>query len=249
MASTYRPVVLVHGAWMGAAAWDKVVRELASHGVPVTAVELPGHGADATPPAQLTLDRYVAAVGQALPAGEPVVLVGHSLAGVVVSAVAESVPERIACLVYVSAYLPRDGESLYQLSQTDADSLVPQYWRQENPAAYSPAWIAPEGIAAVFAADASADDQEWLVRTHRAEALAPMATPVHLSDARFGRVPRIYVHTTQDRTVSFALQQRMVAASGPMARVAQLDTSHVPMLTRPVELAAIIREAAQAEGA
>lgn len=234
------PIVLVHGAWMGAASWDRVAAELRRQGHAVTAVELPGHGRDPTPPEKLTLAGYVDAVVAALPAGQPALLVGHSMAGMVISAAAERVPERIAQLVYVAAYLPRSGQSLYAISQTDGDSRVGRYWTQADPKAYSPATLRREGIVEVFCADCSAEDQRQLVEQHRAEAVPPLGTPVTLTEARFGRVPRAYVHTRRDNAVSYTLQKAMLQAAGGAQRVFELDTSHSPMLVQPKALADIL---------
>lgn len=239
------PVVLVHGAWMGASSWDRVAADLRARGLSVKAVELPGHGADPTPPDRLTLAGYVDAVLAALPADGRAVLVGHSMAGMVISAAAERAPERIARLVYVAAYLPQNGQSLYQLSAGDADSQVGKYWTQADPKTYSPATIRADGIAEVFCADCSAADQRALVATHRAEAVPPLGTPVALSAGRFGSVPRVYVHTLKDRAVSYGLQQRMLAAAGGAARVVTLDSGHLPMLTQPRAVADAIADAAR----
>lgn len=238
------PVVLVHGAWMGAAAWDRVAADLRARGLKVTAVELPGHGRDNTPADKLSLAGYVDAVAAALPADGQAVLVGHSMAGMVISGVAEKQPAKVARLVYVAAYLPRNGESLYQLSQGDKDSRVGAWWTQENPKAYSPATIKAEGIPQVFCADCSAADQRELVASHKAEAVPPLATPVALSAARFGSVPKVYVHTLKDNAVSYGLQKTMLANAGGAARVVELDTSHAPMLTMPKALADVIASAA-----
>ena len=238
-------IVLVHGAWSNASAWDRVAAELRGRGFRVTAVNLPGHGPDATPPAQLTLAGYADAVQAALPATGRAVLVGHSMAGMVISTVAERAPEKLASLVYVAAYLPASGQSLYQLSQTDADSRVGRYWRQENPQAYSPASIAPEGLLEVFCADCSPADQQAVQQAHRPEAIPPLGTPVTLTAARFGSVPRHYVHTRQDNAVFYSLQQQMLAAASGARRVTTLDTSHMPMLTQPTAVADAIESAAR----
>jgi pimeloyl-ACP methyl ester carboxylesterase len=242
--ATQPQVVLVHGAWMGAASWGRVAADLRARGFAVTAVELPGHGQDNTPADKLTLAGYVDAVLAQLPASGKTTLVGHSMAGMVISAVAEKAPDRLAKLVYVAAYLPRNGESLYQLSQTDADSRVGKYWHQDNPKAYSPATVKAEGIVEVFCADCSAADQQQLLRTHKAEAVPPLATPVALTVARFGSVPRAYVHTLQDNAVSYRLQQTMLASAGSAAQVVTLNTSHMPMLTQAKALADAIATAA-----
>jgi pimeloyl-ACP methyl ester carboxylesterase len=238
-------IVLVHGAWMGAAAWDKTAAELRSRGFKVVAVELPGHGKDDTPPEKLSLAGYVDAVIAALPADGKAVLVGHSMAGMVISGVAEKVPARLSKLVYVAAYLPRNGESLYQLSSADADSLVGKYWSQDNPQMYTPATIRKEGIVDVFGADTNAADQQFLIATHRAEAIPPLSTPVQLTAANFGSVPRVYIHTTQDRAVSYALQKTMLANAGGADKIVEIRSSHVPMLSQPKVLADLIAEAAR----
>jgi pimeloyl-ACP methyl ester carboxylesterase len=240
------PIVLVHGAWMGAASWDKVATELRSRGLQVTAVELPGHGQDPTAPDKLSLAGYIDAVAAALPAQGQALLVGHSMAGMVISGVAEKAPERVAKLVYVAAYLPRDGDSLYKLAQTDADSRVGKYWHQDDPKAYSPASIKREGIVESFCADCGAADQRFLLETHRAEAVPPLGTPLKLSAANFGRVPRVYVHTLKDNAVSLKLQRTMLASAGGAGKVVELDTSHAPMLTMPRQLADAIAAAAAA---
>jgi pimeloyl-ACP methyl ester carboxylesterase len=237
-------VVLVHGAWMGAAAWDKVAADLRGRGFVVTAVELPGHGKDSTPAEKLSLAGYVDAVVAALPAQGRTVLVGHSMAGMVISGVAEKVPARLSRLVYVAAYLPANGQSLYQLSSTDADSRVGKYWSQDNPQQYTPASIRKEGIVEVFGADTSPADQAFLLATHKPEAIAPLGTPVQLTAANFGSVPRVYVHTTQDRAVSYTLQKTMLAKAGGAAKVVELESSHVPMLSQPKALADAIADAA-----
>jgi pimeloyl-ACP methyl ester carboxylesterase len=244
-ATSSTPIILVHGAWMGASAWDKVAANLRSRGFQVTAVELPGHGNDNTPADKLTLAGYVDAVGAKLPSQGKAILVGHSMAGMVISGLAEQAPQRVSKLVYVAAYLPRSGESLYQLSQKDADSVVPKYWHQDNPKAYSPATIKAEGIAEVFCADCSPTDQQWLRSTHKAEAVPPLGTPVTLTAGNFGRVPKAYVHTTQDKAVSYALQKTMLANAGGASEVMQLDSSHAPMLSQPLALADSIAKAAR----
>lgn len=239
------PVVLVHGAWSDASTWDRVAAELRARGHAVTAVNLPGHGADDTPPKALSLGGYAEAVTQALPARGQALLVGHSMAGMVISQVAENAPERVARLVYVAAYLPTSGDSLYKLAMADKGSRVGKYWRQDDPKAYTPASIAREGIVEVFCADCSAADQQALVARHKAEAVPPMATPVKLSAERFGRVARTYVHTREDAAVSYAHQQAMLAAAGGASQVVTLNTSHMPMLTQPRALADAIAAAAR----
>jgi pimeloyl-ACP methyl ester carboxylesterase len=109
--------VLVHGAWHAAWCWDKVVPLLEAKGHSVDAIDLPGHGRDVTPIAEVTLEHYAERVCCALLAEpEPAVLVGHSMAGVMITEAAERCPAAIQTLVYLAAYLPHDGETLLNLA-------------------------------------------------------------------------------------------------------------------------------------
>ncbi len=97
--------VLVHGAWHGGWCWSKLVPLLEATRHRAIALDLPGHGNDKTPLAELSLDRYVACVSTAIGTiDEPVVLVGHSLGGTVISQTAEMHPDRILKLIYLCAF-------------------------------------------------------------------------------------------------------------------------------------------------
>lgn len=222
--------VLVHGAWADAHAWDAVKPLLEAQGHTVIAVNLPGHGADTT--RGVTFDSYVDAVSQAI-AEQPkkVTLVGHSMAGMVVSAVAERVPDRLDNVVYVAAYLPANGDSLLALARTDSASLVgPNTVFAPD---YASATIKTDVLAEAICADCPQPLKEAIVKYHRAEPLAAFATKVTLTSERFGRVPKYYIHTTEDHAVSYALQQRMVAANGHIAHTYSLNTGHLPFLSQP----------------
>jgi pimeloyl-ACP methyl ester carboxylesterase len=225
--------VLVHGAWMGGFAWQEVKADLERRGETVITLDLPGHGDDQTPPEGQTLAAYTQAVVRAIGARTDVTLVGHSFGGIVISAVAEAIPERLSKLVYVAAYLPRSGESVFSLSQEDKDSKVGQFWTQTD--AQGPVTIRADGIPLVFCADCSDAQKQLLVARHRPEALAPLGTPVNLSE-RYASVKRYYVETLQDNAVSHALQTLMVGRTTVAGRV-QLNTSHSPFLSQPKALA------------
>lgn len=118
--------LLVHGAWHGAWCWEKVVPLLAEMGHAAAAIDLPGQGDDPTPAASVTVDDYVRAIGEALrSAGGRSVLVGHSMGGIAISAAAEAHPDLIERLVYVTAFLPRNGESLLALEGRNPEPAVP----------------------------------------------------------------------------------------------------------------------------
>jgi pimeloyl-ACP methyl ester carboxylesterase len=238
MAETY---VLVHGAWMGKFCWAEVVSKLESGGHTVEILDLPAHGDDLTPSNAVILESYRDAVIRLIGDRTNVILVGHSMGGIPISAVAETIPDRIKALVFVSAYLPRNGESLLQLSQEDKESHVGSYWRQDDAAHNSPPWIDAEGIVEVFCADCSPELQETIKSRHRPEPLLPFATPVTLTEANYGSVPRYYIETLEDRAVSHQLQTLMLGRVEVKQRF-QLPSSHSPFFSMPDRLVAYLTE-------
>jgi pimeloyl-ACP methyl ester carboxylesterase len=115
--------ILVHGAWSGGWAWADIVAALQAKGDSAEALDLPAHGADTTPISGATLDAYVSTVGNRVnAASSPVVLVGHSFGGVVITQVAEQYPKKISELVYLAAFVPENGENALALAQTDTGS-------------------------------------------------------------------------------------------------------------------------------
>lgn len=234
-----RSFVLVHGAWMGAWSWERITPPLEAAGHEVRVVELPAHGDDPTDPATATLDGYRDAVLAAMAdAGEPVVLVAHSMGGMVISAAGQAEPDAVEALVYVAGYLPQDGQSLLDLAYMDPGSILGEHLVDHGDGTAS---IETEAIGEVFCADCSEADVTLLQVNHRPEAFAPLATPITLTDDAFGTLPRFYVHTAQDVAVSPVLQDQMVAAS-PVDAAATLDTAHSPMLSAPEALADAILE-------
>ena len=238
-------IVLVHGSWFGGWCWDRTAAALRGRGHEVHADDLPGHGRDTTPAAASTLDAYVDRVCDRIDrlAG-PAVLVGHSMGGLVISGVAERLPGRVAKLVYVAAYLLRDGESIRTVSElpSAAGSLV-----RENmvPAPdWSTAAIRPQGLQETFFADAPAEDVRRAGELTRPEPTAAFHTPVRLTAARYGIAPRTYVRTKRDRALTPSLQDAMLAATA-CERVVDIETSHCPMLAAPDRLAAIFADLAR----
>jgi pimeloyl-ACP methyl ester carboxylesterase len=235
-------IVLVHGAWSDASAWDHLTPILKAQGYEVIAVNLPGHGKDNTSFADITLTTYVETVKKAIGTRNNVILVGHSMAGLVISEVAEQIPDQIKRLIYLAAFLPKNGESLLSLAQTDADSHIGKYLQIDKD--HGSAALAKEGIIDVFAADAPQPVQEFLLANFKPDPLAPLATPVVLTDANFGRIEKVYIHTLNDHAVSYPLQQRMVSTSN-VAREYAIPSSHTPFLSMPAVLAAILLEEAK----
>ncbi|HEV2523852.1 MAG TPA: alpha/beta fold hydrolase, partial [Gammaproteobacteria bacterium] len=110
--------ILIHGAWQGGWCWERIVPRLEAEGHRVFAPDLPGMGQDPTPLAEITLDRWVQFVSDLVyQQKEKVILVGHSRGGLIISQVAEQLPEHIQSLVYLAAILVPNGGTLANAMQ------------------------------------------------------------------------------------------------------------------------------------
>ena len=231
--STY---ILVHGAWHGGWCWHKVVARLEARGHQVQAPDLPGHGVDRTPPADTTLDGMAESICALLDAAaEPVILVGHSFGGTVITQAAERRPDKVRHLIYVTAFVPRNGENTGKLGAADTESLL-------NPAIMvapdrKTATLNPEALKTVLLGK-SPDEAVVLARALLVpEGLAGFRTAVATTDGNWGRLPRRYVLCTEDRAVTPALQRRMAEGS---ERITELAADHSPYFSAPGELAAAL---------
>ena len=227
--------VLVHGAAHGGWCWYKVVAALERHGHTVLAPDLPGHGKDKTPVTAVTLQLYVDSVCKLLDAQrEPVILVGHSMGGGIITQVAEERPDRIKCLVYLAAGLPRNGLPLLEWSQKETESApLPNF--EMAPDKISGAFR-EAGLREMFYGDCSEEDIVLAKLLLVPQALEPLTTPVKTSEAKWGRVPRVYIECLRDRAVTPSLQKRLYTAV-PCQQVISMDTSHSPFFSAPGELA------------
>ena len=228
--------VLIHGGWHGGWCWHKVAANLEKQGHTVIAPDLPSHGKDKTPTASVSLQTYVDSVCSILDAqAEPVILAGHSLGGVIITQVAEHRPDKIKLLVYLSAFLLRDGASLLSVAEHDAQGLVlPNLIFNED---RSIATVREDRLKEVFYADCPDEDVILAKSLLVPQALAPLPAPVHTTQQRFGQVPRAYIECLQDKALSPAVQKSMYTAL-PCRQVVSMNTSHSPFFSAPGELAA-----------
>lgn len=222
-----KQVLLVHGGLTGAWEWDLVVPELEKRGQKVTTVEL------ATKRQDGTLEDDEAIVREALAKiGEPTVLVGHSYSGIVITA-ASAGNEKVSDLVYVCAGLPGEGQSLSDASASEPGDIVidePDVGDED------------EGLA-TFRRNVVGDatEEEWQSIRSKIGELASSVFSAKPSGLGWKEHPSTYVVCTLDRTFSPTVQRRMAERA---TRSVDIEAAHLPMVTRPTELAAVIGDLA-----
>lgn len=230
------PYLLVHGAWHGGWCWYQVVARLRKAGYAATAPDLPSLGRDRTPVEHVSLQTWTDSVCQHLDAHEePVILVGHSRAGAIISQAAEERPRQVRMLVYLAGYLLPNGESVSQRALEDARSIVaPNMVLAQNRKSTT---LRDAIVKKALYGECSDEDVVLAQSLLTPEAVAPLTTPIRISDGRFGRVPRIYIECRRDRALSLSEQRRMYGAM-PCQQVISMDTDHSPFFSSSDELTA-----------
>lgn len=235
--------VLVHGAWHGGWCWEYVTPLLEAAGHRAFAPDLPGMGSDTTPLATITLDgwaRWLADYIRRI--DEPVVLVGHSRGGLVISQAAEYASGHVARLVYLTAFLVPDGATLWQMTP-----------RGDRVGKGNVLRIEADGTG-TFAAGAAGPFFYHRTKPERVaraigkltpEPMWVFTEPLRLTAAGFGRVPRAYIEATEDNACPIALQRQMQKGL-PCDPVITLATDHSPFYSAPEELAVALCAVAQA---
>lgn len=234
------PVILVHGAWQGAWVWARFAPLLAAAGFAPVAIDLPGNGTDDTPPEAVDLALYVQhVIGIIKRHGSVVALIGHSGGGAVISQVAEALPDHVKGLVYVAGMMLPDGIGYGDLvrealpEHPQAPGISPYLvWSADG----STSSVPPEAGANLFLNDMDRDEALELAGRLTPQPEGGRAVAPRITAERFGRVPRLYVEATNDRSVFVFLQRRMQQLV-PGAEIATLHTGHAPHVSAPEALA------------
>lgn len=219
-------VILVHGFWGGAAHWGKVIVELARKGITdVRAVELPL--TSLADDAERTRKMVAQASG-------PVLLVGHSYGGAVITEAGNA--PNVVGLVYIAAFAPDAGESPGGLTQQHP----PMAAANLAPDSDGYLWVKPDTFHESFCQDLPADDAWVMAVTQK----APLASTFGdtITDPAWRSKPSWYQVSSNDHMIAPANQQFM-SARLQARKVITLEASHASLASRASEVAALIEEA------
>jgi pimeloyl-ACP methyl ester carboxylesterase len=238
-ASDKATVVLVHGAFAGPSSWDAVAASLETAGFRVVVSKIPLQGPSTD--ARAVADDLDAIDG-------PVILVGHSYGGIVITNAAVGHPN-VKALVYISAFVPDQGESLGSLQAKFPGSITPdvldlQPYIKPDGTSSVQATIKPEAFRATFAADLSPDAAASLAQAqHPIDAGAlqePSGTPAWRS------IPSWYLRATDDLVITKDAAEFMAGRAN--AKVHQVSASHAVLVSQPATVVDLIRQAAGTVG-
>ncbi|TNF04559.1 MAG: alpha/beta fold hydrolase [Sphingomonadales bacterium] len=226
--------LLVHGGLHGGWCWEEVVPLLEAEGHSALAPDLPGMGSDPTPLAEVDLklcaDKIASIIADE--AG-PVLLVGHSMGGITISEVAERVPEGLLGLVYVSARLIPNGQSMADARSSEIASRPGLIVSDDGlSTTYEPA-----EAAAIFYNGTPPDKIARIMPRLTPQPILPTTERLRLTPERFGRVPRAYIECLRDNSNPLSHQRAMQDAL-PCDLTITMDNDHSPFYSAPEALAA-----------
>jgi len=224
-------VVLIHGAFHGAWCWAALQADLDRRSIASLAPDLPGHGASLEPLGDLHGDaRSVRALLDRL--GVPVVLVTHSYGGAVATEAAAGHPD-VSHIVYVSAFVPDQGEAVLGLAQTlpTAEYALPAAMVMGE----TSCTIDPSRARAVFYGECTQQVASAAAARLDAQSLATFSQPANV--AAWRSIPSTYVRCLRDQAIPLAHQDVM---SNRCKEIITIDTDHSPFISRTGELADIV---------
>ena len=225
-----RNIVIVHGAWADGSSWSKVIPLLQAKGLHVVAVQNP----------LTSLADDVAATKRAIALQDgPVLLVGHSYGGVVITEAGND--PKVVGLVYVAALAPSDGESVASVTKPFPPAPLGSEVRADAEGFLT---VTPKGIAEDFAQDLPDNEKQLLTATQGPTAAAVFGATI--TTAAWKTKPSWCVIASNDRAVSPELEKAEAAAM--KATSITVPSSHVPMLSHPKEVADLIEQAAAKAG-
>jgi pimeloyl-ACP methyl ester carboxylesterase len=219
-------IVLVHGAWADGSSWSKVLPLLQSRGLHAVAVQNPLN----------SIADDVASTNRLIDAQDgPVLLVGHSYGGAVITEAGNH--PKVKGLVYVAAFAPEEGETLGGMA---AKFPTPRAYSEFRRIDDGYLMLTEKGVRECFAQDLSPVEQSLVFSVQGATRGAILATPIR--KAAWHSKPSWFVIAANDRTI--APEQELSTAKRMGAKTLTLATSHVPMLAQPEKVADFVIEAA-----
>ncbi|MBL3656313.1 alpha/beta fold hydrolase [Fulvivirga sediminis] len=236
--------LLVHGAWHPEGSWNKMVVGLEKFGNEVYTVQLPGLGTDRTPINEVTLATHVNAVTAKMQEiGSGITLVGHSYGGVVISQAAENLSSYVDQVVYVSAFMLLDGQSLFDIAATDVNSVVTQNIVITGDSVFIPE-NAYENAFYNYGQNSNnkniTEDIYFIKTLLVPQPLATFTTPVSLSSA-YNSLDKVYISCTDDRAITPQAQQNMYSNYPDVDVYTIQNADHSPFISRPNQLLNILK--------
>lgn len=229
--------LLIHGNRHGKWAWSRLSRQLEQAGHRVFAVDLPGHGDDATPRTALTLNDYVKFLVDFVLEQDlrNLVVVGHSAAGASIAAALEQLEGRIKRIVFVAALIPVGDESLLDFIPEERRATYGKIAHEHEEFCVPISW---EQARVRYFEDQSEEEAREFFQKLTPEPFAAITSKVGSEAILKSEIPMTYVLCSRDQSLEREVCEKCARRIG--AELRTIDAGHNAMLSHPEELAAIL---------
>lgn len=229
--------LFIHGALRGAWLWDRVIPLIQKKGKSkIIAIDLPGHGKRAAERVGVNMNAYVDDVISCIKKKNhfDIILVGHSMSGIIISKVAEEVPERIRHLVYLAAVVPRDGDALIDLLTKERQETLRKLEGRASEI-YGPI----DALRPLYFTDLpDGEEKDSLLKQLTPQPLAAFFEKIPLKRFYSLKIPRTYMLGLKDKSLPPVLTRGFADRLG--VEPVEIDAGHDMMISRPQEVAKVL---------
>ncbi|MFA7556167.1 MAG: alpha/beta hydrolase [Spongiibacteraceae bacterium] len=236
------PILLVHGAAHDENCWNELVPELEKHDLEIHTLTLRGHGANKKYGYHVSMKTYAVDVcKKAREIGQPCVVVGHSMGGMVITAAAQARPELFKQMVYLTAFAPPKSRTRLALYAKELAKLCPEHITPEPKLDFFNGTSSYDANTSIdmFYNQCCGDLQALVERNICPQPIRPFLSPVSWSEKHLGAIPKDYIECTQDNALPIKIQRAM-QENMTFNRVETLDSDHSPFTSMPDQLASVI---------
>ncbi len=227
--------LFLHGALRGAWLWDKLVPLIQKNGAKAIAHDLPGHGKRAEERKGVNMSAYIKNVLSYIEKNDlrDLILVGHSMSGIVITKVADEVPERIRHLVYLAAVVPRDGDTLIDLLTQERQETLRNLEGKAHEI-YGPL----ASLRPFYFTDLEGDVRDHYIKKLTPQPLAVFFEKIHLKQFTDLKIPRTYILGLRDKSLPPELTTGFAERLG--VKPVEIDAGHDMMVSLPEEVAEVL---------
>ena len=229
--------LLIHGALRGAWLWDRLMPLLVNGGGNPVAIDLPGHGGRSKDRGGVTMSTYIDDVIRFIRKENlrDLVLVGHSMSGMIISKVAEEIPERVRHLVFLAAVVPKDNDALVDLLTKERQTTLRDLHGKAKEI-FGPL----DALRPFYFTDLEGEDKEFYLKQLTPQPLAPFFEKIRFSRFPGIPVPKTYVLGLLDKSLPPELTRGFAERLG--VKPVEIEGGHDLMVSRPAEVAKVLLE-------
>ena len=228
--------ILVHGSWQGGWCWEFLAAELRKLGHSVLCFDLPGHGKNPFPLSKVTYDIYYQSLEAEIKKHSEIILVAHSMSGILAAPLLDKHSHRISHLFLIAAYVAQNGQSLLDIAISGGPSKIPSLLLTDEESQTQSLDLSKAREALYH--DCPSELAEWAMRQLQPTPMEPFTRPIDWKDSGATRDKRTYIVCEEDQDVHMTTQLGIL--KNYPCKIVNFKSGHFPFLSKPKELAEIL---------